>query len=146
MTIIVDASIVISALINPLGKEAKIIFNFYEKVDFVAPDLIFKEILLKKNKIVASSYFSESSLNESLELITNILSVFSVYKYDHEILKLAEQLTYSIDKKDMQYIALTILLEGLFWAGDLKLLRGLKRKDFNQVITTFDFKQILKGL
>lgn len=146
MTIIVDASIIISALINPSGKEASFIFNYHEKVDFVAPELVFTEVVSKKNKIISISHHTESSIAESILLLETIISIFDVEKYHPDILKVAEQLTYSIDKKDTQYIALTILLEGLFWTGDLKLLRGLKRKDFNQIITTLDFEQILKGL
>ncbi len=146
MTIIVDASIFISALINPSGKEASIIFNSHEKVDFVAPELVFKEVLSKKNKIISGSYHIESSIAESILILETIISIFDVEKYHPGILKVAKQLTYSIDKKATQYIALAILLEGLFWTGDLKLLKGLKRKDFIQIITTLDFEQILKGL
>lgn len=146
MTIIVDASIIISVLINPAGKEAAFIFDYADKVDFIAPDLIYKEVASKKNKIIAGSHLNESSLEQSLLLIYTTFSVISVEKYQPDILKVAEQLTYSIDKKDTQYIALTILMEGLFWTGDLKLLRGLKRKGFNQIITTADFERILKGI
>ena len=48
MTIIIDANIIISALINPNGKEAVFILNYSDKVDFVAPDLIYKEVVSKK--------------------------------------------------------------------------------------------------
>jgi predicted nucleic acid-binding protein len=146
MTIIVDASVIISTLINPFGKEAAFLFDYAEKIDFVAPDLMYAEVFSKKSKIINSSHHTETSFKGSLELITLNFSIFSIAKYDPNILKLAEQLTYSIDKKDTQYIALTILLEGLFWTGDLKLLRGLKRKGFNNIITTLDFQNILKGL
>jgi predicted nucleic acid-binding protein len=146
MTIIVDASIIISTLINPSGKEASLIFNNHERVDFVAPALVFQEVLSKKSKILSSTHHSESSIAESILLLETIISIFDVEKFSKGILDVAKQLTYSIDEKDTQYIALTIQLEGLFWTGDLKLLRGLKRKDINQIITTLDFEQILKGL
>ncbi len=146
MTIIIDASIIISALINPNGKEAVLILNYSGKVDFVAPDLMYKEVISKKSKIIKFSHHTESTLQTSLELITNNISVFSVSKYDADILKVAQQLTSDIDENDVQYIALTILLEGLFWTGDLRLLRGIKRKGFSHIITTSDFEQIVKGL
>jgi predicted nucleic acid-binding protein len=146
MTIIIDASVIISALINPNGKEAVLILNYSDKVDFVAPDLIYKEVVSKKSKILRSSHHTEETLQTSLELITNNISIFSVSKYDPNILKVAQELTSGIDENDVQYIALTILLEGLFWTGDLRLLRGLKRKDFSHIITTLDFEQILKGV
>ena len=146
MTVIIDANIIISALINPNGKEAVFILNYSDKVDFVAPDLIYKEVVSKKSKILKSSHHTEETLQTSLELITNNISVFSVSKYDPSILKVARELTSGIDENDVQYIALTILLEGLFWTGDLRLLRGLKRKGFKHIITTSDFEQIIKGL
>ena len=146
MTIIIDAGIIISALINPAGKEAAIIFDYADKVDFVAPDLLYEEVLSKKNKIITNSHLNEASFEQSLLLITDTISVFSVEKYSPDILRVAIDLTYSVDKKDTQYIALTILLESLFWTGDPKLLRGLKRKGFPHIITTLDFEQILKGI
>ena len=79
-------------------------------------------------------------------LLFEPITVLSVDKFHPDILKVAEELTYSIDKKDTQYVVLTIFLEGLLWTGDLKLLRALKRKGFNQIITTSDFEQILKGI
>lgn len=146
MTIIIDANIIISALINPNGKEAALIFDYTHKVDFAAPGLLFREVQSKKNKIISTSHLTGSSFDQSLELISTAFSIYDVARYNPDILKVAEQLTYSIDEKDTQYIALTILLEGLLWTGDLKLLSGLKRKGFNQIITTTDFHQILKGL
>ena len=59
------------------------------------------------------------------------ITVLSVDKFHPNILKVAEELTYSIDKKDTQYVAVTIFLEGLLWTGDLKLLRAFKRKNLN---------------
>ncbi len=88
----------------------------------MAPVLVFEEVLSKKNAILAHSHHSEFTIAESILLLETIISIFDVEKYSPAILKVAEQLTYSIDKKDTQYIALTILLEGLFWTGDLKLL------------------------
>ena len=50
MTVIIDANIIISALINPNGKEAVCIFDYADKIDFVAPDLIFREVQSKKTR------------------------------------------------------------------------------------------------
>lgn len=141
-----DANIIISALIHPAGKEASLIFDYAHIVDFAAPDFIYNEILPKRNKIIAGSHHTENTLDESLQLIIDKISVFSVEKYETAVLNFAAVLTFSIDKKDTQYIALTIFLEGLLWTGDLKLLRGLKRKGFTHIITTLDFVQIIKGL
>ena len=146
MTIIVDANILISALINPSGKEASIILDNNAKVEFIAPDIIYTEVLAKKNKIIAGSHHTEITFEKSRLLLFSPITVLSVDKFDPDVLKVAEELTYSIDKKDTQYIAISIFLEGLLWTGDLKLLRALKRKGYNQIITTSDFEQILKGL
>ena len=62
------------------------------------------------------------------------------------IFKKAFDLTKIIDTKDTIYIALAISFDALFWTGDLKLLRALKRKGYNQIITSSDFGLILKGL
>ena len=146
MTIVIDASVIISALINPNGKEAAYIFNYSDKLDFVAPELVHQEIAAKSSRIIKSSHLTARTLQMASDMIVQNISIFSVSKYDQDILNLAQQLTDDIDPKDAQYIALTILLEGLFWTGDLKLLRGLRRKEFNYIITTLDLQQIIKGL
>ena len=146
MTVIVDANILISTLINPAGKEAAIILDKNDKIDLIAPDIIYSEVLSKRNKIITGSHHTEITFEKSILFLFEAITVLSVDKFDPAILKVAEELTYSIDKKDMQYIAVTIFLEGLLWTGDLKLLRAIKRKGFSQIITTPDLEQILKGL
>jgi predicted nucleic acid-binding protein len=146
MTVIVDANIIISALLTPTGKEASLIFNSADIVDFAAPETIYLEIISKKNKIISASHHNTISFIQSLELLLSKITIFSVEKYAPDIFQVASTLTVSIDEKDTEYVALTITLEGLLWTGDLKLLRGLKRKDFINIITTPDLEQILKGI
>ena len=82
MNIIVDASILISAVINPGGKEAAFILNPNYKIDLVAPEFIYEEVNSKKEKIIAASQHNQYSLNESLRLLYNMLTVFSVDRYN----------------------------------------------------------------
>ena len=64
----------------------------------------------------------------------------------NEIFKQAFDVTENIDPKDTIYLAPAISLDALFCTGDFKLLRGLKWKGFNQIITTLNFELVLKGL
>jgi hypothetical protein len=40
----------------------------------------------------------------------------------------------------------TIDYDALLWTGDVKLIRGLRRKGFNNTVTTKELKEIIKGL
>ena len=131
MRVIVDANIIISTLINTAGKEAVIIPDKNNRIDSVPPDIIYSEVLWKKNKIITVSHHSEIAFEKSMVHLFAAITVLSVDKFHPNILKVAEELTYSIDKKDTQYVAVTIFLEGLLCTGDLKLLRAFKRKNLN---------------
>ena len=53
----------------------------------------------------------------------------------------AYQLTFDIDEKDTPFIATTISLNSILWTGDKKLITGLRKKGFNDIINT---RELLK--
>ena len=81
-----------------------------------------------------------------LDKITFRLLAFSTEMLNNETLLQAEAFTSSIDPHDSLYVSFSIELDALFWTGDLKLYKGLRRKGFNRVINTAEFKAILIGM
>jgi predicted nucleic acid-binding protein len=57
----------------------------------------------------------------------------------------AQELTKQIDVNDTTFVAFSISFKSFFWTGDLKLYKALRRKAFNNIITTKELKQIIKG-
>jgi predicted nucleic acid-binding protein len=58
MTVVVDANILISAIINPSGTIPFLLFNTNDAIDFVAPQFIIEEIELHQSKIIAVANIS----------------------------------------------------------------------------------------
>ncbi len=110
------------------------------------PAFILSEIKENEEKICNSNKISKNEFNQNLLLLLTKLMLINDDEIIDATFKNAFELTKSIDPNDTIYIALAISLDALFWTGDLKLLRGLKRKGFQHIITTLDFEQILKGL
>jgi predicted nucleic acid-binding protein len=50
--------------------------------------------------------------------------------------KKALSIAEDIDEFDTPFVALSIELDGLLWTGDKKLIKWLKNKSFNEIITT----------
>ena len=147
MVVVVDANILISAALNLDEKIATLIFsNSSSTINFVVPAFVLGELKEYEIRICKENKISITAFNQNILLLLTKFLVINDDEISDRVFKKAFELTKQIDPKDTIYIALAISLDALLWTGDLKLLRGLKRKGFNYIITTTDFQQLLKGL
>ena len=146
MVDVIDANILISACLKINDRLANLILSNTSKISFVIPEYVLLEISENEAKILKSAKLSRSEFNENLLLLLQELLIIKDEEITDAIFKQSFDLTKSIDPKDIIFVALTISLDALFWSVDLKLLHGLKKKNFNKIITTYDFENILKGL
>ncbi|WP_407526453.1 PIN domain-containing protein [Lacibacter sp. MH-610] len=144
-TIVIDANIIISAILNPFGAIPKIIIVGTPKTEFVIPDFALKEVNLHKKKICKYSGISSTDFDMLLSSISAHLITLSSDEISSKTIKTAALLTNDIDSKDILYVALSIELGALLWTGDKKLYNGLRKKRFASVISTQEIKHILKG-
>src|SRR5215217_6299563 len=115
MIIIIDANILISGIINPYGQITKLIYFKPSEIDFVIPEYALEEIARHKIRICKETKTSLSQFEQILDaLLANILR-FSTDSIDLSDIQIAENLTSSIDIKDIWYIAFAISLEALLW-------------------------------
>jgi predicted nucleic acid-binding protein len=145
-TIVIDANIIISAILNPFGAIPKIIIVGTPKTEFVIPDFALVEVNLHKKKICNHSGISSGEFDMLLRSILSHIIILSSEEISSKTLKTAVFLTKDIDSKDNLYVALSIELGALLWTGDKKLYNGLRKKKFASVISTQEVKHILKGL
>jgi predicted nucleic acid-binding protein len=146
MVVVTDANILISASLNLNGKIANLIFSNSSKINFVTPAFIQYEIKENEAKICSQNRISKAEFNQNIILLLTKILLIKDDEISEEIFKDAFGLTKHIDPADTIYTALAISLDALLWTGDLKLLRGLKKKGFRHIITTSDLEQIVKGL
>jgi predicted nucleic acid-binding protein len=146
MVVVVDANVILSAIVNTHGNIATLLITNSSIVDFVIPEFSLVEIKEKEKKLYFSQKVSSAIFNENLQSFLSCLTVVGDEQIDEEYFKAAYALTKEVDPKDTMYIALTMALDALLWTGDLKLFRAIRKKGFNQVINTKELQQIVKGI
>ena len=146
MIIIVDTNIIISACLNRNSELFKLINSNSIKIDFVISDYVFEEISNHKRRICEKSKIEIHIFDTNLNDLLSSLNTLNYQELNKDIIISAKNLTYDIDKKDTIFIAFSLALDSLFWSGDIKLYKALKRKGFANIITTKEFKQIIKVL
>ena len=146
MTIIVDANILISAIINPDSFIGATLLTQNNNIDYVLPSFAIEETLYHKERICKTLNIKELFFEKNLDAIHNGCLVFASDSISPKYSKVAIQIVEKIDLKDAIYVAFSLALDALIWTGDLKLYKGLRRKNFKNIITTSDLKRILKGI
>lgn len=146
MIIIVDTNIIISACLNKQGDLFNLLKSYTQKIDFVLPKYALEEINNHKIKVCYKSKVDLNLFNENLFDLIRFMNLLSYKELNKEIIIKAQELTADIDKKDAIFVAFSLALDSLLWTGDLKLYKALRRKLFNNIITTKELKQIIKGL
>jgi len=137
--LVVNTNIVFSTL-QKEGITRKLFF--FLEIEFYAPNFLMVEIIKYKEKIV-----SLSTMNES-EFISVVYKVFNKINFVNERLisaenrKKAYEMCKDIDETDTPFVALALELNIPLWSGDKRLVKGLKIKEFNKVLTTNDIKNI----
>lgn len=132
MELVVDANIVISALIASEGRTCDLLFN--DRLTLFAPDYLHVEINKHKKEILIKSSLSEPEFDLALSLISSRIS-FTSYADFNEFIPGAK--TFSPDVDDTEYFALALKLKCALWSND-KLL-----KSQNQILV-YSTKEILE--
>jgi len=139
--IIVDTNIVFSALLNTNSRIGQILINGKNHFDFYAPEYVRFELFRHKEKIKTLGQLSEDDFTETYGLIFRKITILNHAIVPLEIYRNAEQLCSDIDIDDTIFVALAVFVKGKLWTGDMKLLNGLMKKGFDQVIKTEELNQ-----
>ena len=134
MKIIVDANVVISALIrSSITREVLL----YPYIDYFSPDFLVKEIMEHEEEI---SIKVGKGYKPALELIIKKLIVVPDYFYEDHMQK-ANKIIGRIDKDDEPYIALALALgaDGI-WSYD----KGFRKQSQVNMFSTSDLLLLMK--
>lgn len=142
MNIVIDTNIVFSALLNSTGKIAHLIINGSTNFKYYSINLLKAEISTHKRKLLQLSGLTEESYDKSYNSIISRIKFINELLLPRDIVSKAYDLLSDIDENDTLFVALNDYLEGKLWTGDKKLIKGLRRKNYNQVIDTFELNKI----
>ena len=129
--IVIDSNIIFSCLLKN-NEFFEFIINSRE--NFIIPKFAIIEIFKYKEKI---SKYSKLAENEILEVFYMILKKVEIY--DEKLIsdnsyKQAYEVVKDIDEKDIVFIALCFEFNAKILTGDKKLIEGLKKKGFENII------------
>jgi predicted nucleic acid-binding protein len=136
--IVVGANIVFSGILNTNGKIGDILINSHGLIDFIAPDFLRTEIHKHHNKLSKISGLSSEEIFESEFQICKDIKFISEELILSANWKTAFNLVKEVDESDIHYVAFSKQFNCKIWSGDKQLIRGLKRKSFEDFILTDD--------
>ena len=146
MKIVVDTNIIFSCLLNTNSTIGDLIFNSTEVFEFCSCDYMRYEIHKHWSKLRKISKLTEVDLQNSYDK-----TLAHIYFINEELIQpaiwlKAEDIVRSIDKDDVDFVALTRHLKGGLWTGDKQLYEGLKAQKFRRVFNTTDLIKLRNKL
>jgi predicted nucleic acid-binding protein len=141
MRIVVDTNVVFSAILNTNSKISRIILQPKPKLNLYSTDQLEYELAEHWDKLRRVSGYTEIELHKASTLITSRIKFISVQLIPVKLLLKAESLTSDIDIDDTEFVALTEHIRGKLWTGDKELVKGLRRKKWDKLISTEELYQ-----
>jgi predicted nucleic acid-binding protein len=133
MNLVIDANILMSALISTNGFTFNLILN--EKIELIAPEFLFEEIEKYREEIYKKSGLSYEEFNLFLSLLYSEINFIPKEDFNQNI-NLAKQIC--PDENDTEYFALALAFNCSLWSNDKKL----KEQDKIKVYSTEELTKL----
>ncbi len=126
MELVVDANVLISALIASQGKSCELVFN--DRLRLYAPEFLLEEVEKYKEEILTKSKLSKSEFDLFLSIISTRIDFIPYSDFENYI---PESEKFSPDPNDTEYFALALKLKCGFWSNDKRLKEQNKVKVYS---------------
>jgi predicted nucleic acid-binding protein len=143
MRIVIDTNIVYSALLNTNSKIAKIILLPKSGLNFYATDCLEAEIEEHKMALIKHSGLTNQEFNLARKLISKRVKFLNIELIPIKVFNRVREMTSRIDDDDTEFVALTEHINGRLWTGDKQLINGLKKFNWNKIITTSELYDMI---
>lgn len=130
--IVIDSSIIFSALISPHSKIRKALLE--GRFDWYCPNFMSFEIFKHKEKLLKNTKATEEDLYSCYEKILQKVHFINESLIAVEHFLEGYHLCKDIDPKDTPFIALSIELDCRVWSKDVELIGGLRAKGFDRFL------------
>jgi predicted nucleic acid-binding protein len=141
MKIVVDTNIVFSAILNPESPIGQIILNGSKYFTFYSADQLKTEIDSHEDKILNISGLEKDDYSRIYGLIKSRIQFVNQILINDNNYQKADDLTKDIDSDDLLFVGLALQFHCKLWSGDKRLINGLIKKEFIQIITTDELFQ-----
>lgn len=115
MELIIDANVLLSALISPTGKTCELLFT--DVLQLFAPEWLLEEFKEHKHEVLQKTKLSEQELDLFLAIIMTRLHILPLKEFEKCI---PEAKTLTPDPDDTEYFALALLRKASIWTNDKK--------------------------
>ena len=134
MELVIDANVIISAMISWLGKTRDLIFS--DKIILFAPEYLAEEFEEHKLEILEKSRLSESDFQLALSLIFSVINFIPMAEFERFIPIARDKCP---DEDDLEYFALSLSKNIPIWSDD----KALKNQDIINIISTSELIKII---
>lgn len=116
--LVVDANILMSALITQQGKVAVTLLDVSEQFQLISCHFLYIELFKHKEKLVKLSRLPEADFLEYLLGILNRIEFLSESLLPDVCINQARELVADVDPRDVYYVALALHQNARLWTGD----------------------------
>jgi len=134
MELVIDANILMSALIASNGVTFDLIFD--EKLRLFSPEFLFKEIEKHKDEIMFKSGLLESEFDFLFSILYSKIDVIQKKEFESFIDKTKE---ITPDENDTEYLALAFKMNCSLWSND----KILKEQKYIHIVNTSELIKLL---
>jgi predicted nucleic acid-binding protein len=137
--IVIDTNIIFSALIGKSKTIANIIILSGD-MQFYTCDYMRTELKKHRDKLKKASKLSDEEIDTAQYELFKYIRFITLETIPEKYWQAAELLVSDIDIDDIAFVALSLYCNACLWTGDKILYNGLKRKGFENVISTDELK------
>jgi predicted nucleic acid-binding protein len=145
INIIVDTNIIFSCLTGSNNKIENIIFKSGKLFNFYSCNYMRFEIDKHWGKLKKTSKLDDFDLNEAKYYLFKKIKFINEEIIPEKTWLKSEQLLSGIDLDDIDFLALTLHMNGYLWTRDKILSKGLKNKKFNKILMTQDVELLIQS-
>jgi predicted nucleic acid-binding protein len=144
MKVIIDTSVVMSAVMSAHGRVADVLLNPIFEFEKFSCYFLPVELFKHKNKLLKFSKLDEPDLLDSLYSTLQNIQLVNESLISTENWLLAEKLTAQVDNNDISFVALALHLNASLWTLDKKLSIHLIKNGFQNVYNTQELVDLLE--
>jgi predicted nucleic acid-binding protein len=139
MKIVVDSNIIFSALIS--GRETYL--DIVRINDVYIPDIVLSELNQYETRIISKAKLKQADFKLFIRMFFEKVIVIPKFAISAESWREAYRICNDVDEKDTPFIALSLEFKIPLWTGDKKLMDGIRKKGFDDFVTT---EELLEGI